>query len=78
MMINQNVIIYLNTPLIETGVEEGRVALIARLKGKILAQGSEGFLLQTKAAGDKKGWNDSTTVKKIFVPVHKVDYIVVE
>lgn len=78
MMLNQNVVVYLNTPLVGTGAEGERVELIARLKGKILAQGNEGFLLQAKAVGDKKGWNDSTPIKKIFIPVHKVDYILLD
>ena len=78
MMNNQNVVVYLNTPLWKSGLEREKVENIFRLKGKVLAQASEGFFIQVKSAGDGKKWADHTGIGKIFLPIHKIDFIAVE
>ncbi|MBI2339517.1 MAG: hypothetical protein HYU99_03985 [Deltaproteobacteria bacterium] len=78
MMNNQNVIVYLNTPLLETELDGQRIESISRLKGKILAQAAEGFFLQVKAVGDEKGWASPPPFTRIFIPIHKIDFITAE
>ncbi|MBI4412196.1 MAG: hypothetical protein HY541_06910 [Deltaproteobacteria bacterium] len=78
MMINQNVIVYLNTPLLESGLEGGKIENIFRLKGKVLAQAPEGFFILVKSAGDEKKWDDRSDIGKIFLPLHKIDFVAIE
>lgn len=78
MLINQSVVVYLNTPLTKSGLEGEKIENIFRLKGKVLAQSAEGFFVQVKSAGDEKKWDDRGGMGKIFLPLHKIDFITVE
>lgn len=74
-MINQDAIIYLNTPLIRIGDE--MMESIIRVRGKVVGEGPQGYVIQVKAVGDEKKWEEETSFpKKIFLPLHKIDFIV--
>ena len=75
-MNNQNVIIYLNTPLVQLEKDQGEV--IFQIKGKIVAEEVLGFQVQIKAVGNEKGWGEKSSLKKVFIPIHKIDYISIE
>lgn len=65
--------IYLNTPLAETG---SAFSGYDRVRGKGLSHEAGGVLVQVKALGTSKDWQDKTLpVKKIFIPYHKIDFI---
>lgn len=77
-MENQNVIVYLNTPLIKLESKMAMPDNAYRIKGKVISKDADGLSLQVKAIGDEKRWNDSPPLKKIYLPIHKVDFISLE
>lgn len=76
-MENSNVTINLNTPLIKGEENSESPLFIDRIKGKILSETDTGFLIQVKALSGEKG-GDKTVIKKLFIPIHKIDFIEVE
>jgi hypothetical protein len=77
-MENQDVIIYLNTPLAQPqpkSLEENTY----QIKGKVVQYDASGITLLLKALGNDRGWSKSLSdIKKIFFPMHKIDYVVLE
>lgn len=75
-MINQEVIIYLNTPLVQLGPKaEG----IQKIRAKVLSEDAGGYLISVKELADGKTWTEGTQgLKKIFIPYHKIDFISLE
>lgn len=79
-MTNQEVVIYLNTPLVSRELK-GRCnnESISRLRGKILSQEPTGFLIQIKSVGNERGWQEGApSAKRIFIPIHKIDFMEME
>ena len=77
-MANENVTIYLNTPLMHTqdkALPEDGATII---KGKIIEQTPLGPIIQIKATGTVRDMHDSVLFKKILLPAQKIDFMVVE
>lgn len=77
-MENQNTIVYLNTPLIQPEGDKPILDNTYRIKGKIVSKDNDGFAIQVSAIGNKKEWDKSPPFKKIFLPMHKIDFVEVE
>ena len=77
-MTNEQVIIYLNTPLVSHQPKGGTTFLSTQIRGKILEESAGGVLIQVKGIGNEKGWNDNNPFKKIFLPHHKINFIAVD
>lgn len=78
-MSTQNVTIYLNTPLIQPEPEAAKAGQVFRIKGSIQSSEPQGFTVAVKGVGDDKGWQEGRLpFKKIFIPLHKIDFMQVE
>lgn len=79
-MTNLEVTIYLNTPLIPTDYRSKATAdEISRIKGKIISEHASGYILQVKTTGNPREWFDNPShLKRIFLPLHKVDFMVLD
>lgn len=72
----QQAIIYLHTPLMYPDAKEEKGAPALRLKGKILSRDASGITLEVQASAGVKGWIDGSPYgKRIFIPLHKIDYL---
>lgn len=72
----QQAIIYLHTPLMHPGANEEKGAPALRLRGKILSRDASGIYVDVQAVAGAKGWVDGSPYgKKIFIPLHKIDYL---
>ena len=78
IMSQENVTIYLHTPLSNPDSKNTGVDEIACIKGKIISESAGGFVIQVKAAGNGKKINDDFAFKKIFIPQYKIDFMVME
>ena len=75
-MVNQEIVIYLNTPLIQMEIQS---KVIQKIRAKIVSEDAGGYVVSVKAVADGKKWNDDTQgLKKIFIPYHKIDFISLE
>lgn len=73
----QDITVLLNNPLVQFSKEQK--TLVYRLKGKLEKQDTSGLSLKVKSIGDEKGWLDnSPPFTKVFIPIHKIDYIELE
>ncbi len=75
---NEQVTLYLNTPLVSIKPRQAGEVDILIIKAKVLEETASGLLIQMKAAGNEKAMLDNLPFKKILVPTHKIDFIVVE
>ncbi|HBF12669.1 MAG TPA: hypothetical protein DDW49_04655 [Deltaproteobacteria bacterium] len=74
-MINEDVIIFLNTPLIAQESGGKTQTTIHKIKAKVLKEEGGGFVLQVKSLGNDKGWQEApASLKEIFLPTHKIDF----
>ncbi|MDO8519851.1 MAG: hypothetical protein Q7T11_06780 [Deltaproteobacteria bacterium] len=75
-MINQEVIIYLNTPLIQINPKAGG---IQKIRAKVVSQDAGGIFVTVKELADGKAWLEELQgLKKLFIPYHKIDFISLE
>lgn len=78
-MSNQTVTIYLNTPLVQPEPEAAKVGQVFRIKGSIQLSEPQGLTVVVKGVGDDRGWLEGRLpFKKIFIPLHKIDFMQIE
>lgn len=77
-MTNDNVTVYLNTPLFNSSQKGLGLEGILMIRGKIFDESSAGITLQVKGIGNEKRWLEETPFKKMIIPHHKIDFMVVE
>lgn len=77
-MSQENVTIYLHTPLSDPEYKGNTMNEITCIKGKIISESAGGFVIQVKSAGNGKKWNEDFAFKKIFIPQYKIDFMVME
>ncbi len=77
-MTNEQVTIYLNTPLVAPQPKGTLVERASMIRGKVLSELQGGIFVQIKAIGNEKGWSEHCPFKKIFVPHHKIDFVSVD
>ncbi len=75
-MLNETVTFYLNTPLLRFDGKKGGEE-IQVIKGKVLDETKGGLILAVKSASNSRG-EVTCPFKKVFLPLHKVDYGVPE
>ncbi len=75
-MINLEVTVFLNTPLHQVDVPDSTRDVIVWLEGKILHQDASGMLIHVKSVGtERKGQEKTVNFKKVFLPMHKIDFV---
>lgn len=77
-MPNETIIVYLNTPLIERDSQNSSQESIHVLRGKLMEQSSFGLSVQVKSVGNSKEFSDTPPFKKILIPSHKIDFVLIE
>lgn len=77
-MPSEPIIVYLNTPLIEHSSAGSGSEPIHVLRGKLMEQSSFGLSLQVKSVGNGKVFLESPPFKKILIPSHKIDFVLIE
>ncbi len=80
-MKDRQVEILLQTPLLIVGEREAIkqkpvLAHVSRVFGKIVQENSGGVWLEVKSIGSEKALDRSPPWKEIFIPYHKIDYVV--
>lgn len=77
--IPQQAVIHLHTPLMPPQTEresDERLSETTRLRGKILSRDASGIYVDVQAVAGAKGWIDGSPYgKRIFIPLHKIDYL---
>ncbi len=75
-MINDDVCVYLNTPL---HLPHDERANIIRVEGKLILKEDGGITLKLKGVFGEKGKIElKVAVKHIYIPAHKVDCVVAD
>lgn len=80
-MKDQNVEVLLHTPLLViTGRDEIRekpvLENLLRIQGKVISESSGGIRLTVKAVGSERALEKNPHFSEIFIPYHKIDYII--
>lgn len=76
MLAEKNVTVFMNTPLMQL---EKTKLVTHRLKAKVIKDDTTGLLIDVVQTGDLKAWHDTKSVTgKVFIPSHKIDFVVME
>lgn len=74
-MANEDVIVYLKTPLLKMSAKEAMPDNAYRIQAKLVGEKEGGVMLKVQALGNDKIWQEPPAVKQMFVPYHKIDFI---
>ena len=80
-LMQKKVEIYLNTPLFPFRYKAGKVKMqfhedITHVSGMVLEERSSGFVVGIDAVSNQKETDESPPFKTIFLPLHKIDFII--
>ncbi|MBX7148909.1 hypothetical protein K1X76_07455 [bacterium] len=73
-MKNKTVTINLNTPLAKINVDNDE--LIIQIQGKVISTDDGGLTVEIKTVSNGKKWFSTSQFKEIFIPMSKVDFVV--
>lgn len=81
LLLQKKVEIYLSTPLFRIRYKEGKLTQqlrenVTHISGTILEERSGGFLIGVEALSDQKETDHTPPFHRIFLPLHKIDFIV--
>ncbi len=70
-------VVYLNTPLIEHSSGSDREPIHV-IRGKLIGESPVGLMIQVKSVGNGKEFSAPPPFRKILIPSHKIDFVLIE